>query len=75
MKEEKNATSEYIKAIIQERGLKQNAVAYKAGYSKQMFNYMLNNHRGIKDIDVLRIADALGVTPNELFGITTPEQK
>lgn len=67
---EKNATSKHIKAIIQERRLKQNVVANKAGYSKQMFNYMLNNRREIKDTDVIRIAQALDVTPNELFGIS-----
>ncbi len=68
---EKNATSEYIKEIMKERGLKIKDVAGKIGYSHAMLSYMLGDQRTIKDTDVLRIAETLGVTPNELFGINS----
>lgn len=60
-----------ISHIIEERGLKQCAVAKKAGYSIQTFNAMLNGRRIIKPIDVLAIATALDVTPNDLFAKST----
>ncbi len=66
---EKNATSGFIKEIIKERGLSIKGVAEKIGYSQAMLSYMLGDQRTIKDTDILRIAEALGVTPNELFGI------
>lgn len=63
-----NATlPENIIGIISERGLKQCAVAEKAGFSKQKFNSMLNGRQIIKPCDAMAIADALGVTPNDLF--------
>lgn len=56
-----------IKWIIRDRCLKQSAVAKKAGYSEQQFSSMMNGRKVIKDIDILRIATALGVDANELF--------
>lgn len=55
--------------LIDERGLKQRAVAAKAGYKPQQFNDMLNGRRIIRVIDMLAIANALGVTPNILYGL------
>jgi len=55
------------KRIIWEKGYKQKAIAERAGYSVNVFNAMLNNRRSIIDKDVVRIAQALNVTPNELF--------
>lgn len=63
------------KKIIQERGIKQKAVASKAGYTAQQFSNMLNERKIIECADVLRISAALDVTPNELFGITDNDQK
>ena len=57
------------KRIIEEKGLKQSFVATRACYHVKTFNAMLNGRKVIKDIDVLRIANALEVTPNELFGM------
>lgn len=62
--------AEGARAIINVRGLKQNAVAKKAGYSAKQFNNMLTGRKIITPEDILRIAAALEVTPNELFGIT-----
>ncbi len=63
------------KKIIHERGIKQKVVAEKAGYSAQQFSNMLNRRKVIEWIDVMRISNALGVTPNDLFGITSSDQK
>ena len=63
------------KKIIQERGIKQKVIAEKAGYTEQQFSNMLNGRKIIECVDVWRISEALGVTPNDLFGITSPDQK
>jgi len=65
----KSVTSENIRKIIQDKGLKQIAVAEKAGYSNGKFNNMLNGRKLITDVDVSNIANALGVEPNDLYGI------
>lgn len=64
---------ENIERIIREKGIKQCAVAEKAGYSKQQFNDMLNGRKIIKAVDILTIAQALGVFPNDLYGIKEEE--
>ena len=63
------------KKIIHERGIKQKVVAEKAGYTAQQFSNMLNERKIIECGDVLRISAALDVTPNDLFGITSSNQK
>lgn len=59
---------ENTKRIIEEKGLKKVAVAQKAGYTAQQFSDILNHRKVVKDIDVAAIANALEVTPNDLFG-------
>lgn len=56
-----------IRKIINERGLKQCAIAEKAGYSKQQFNAMLTGRKLITDADILKIIIALEVDANTLF--------
>lgn len=56
-----------IRKIIGERGLKQCAVAERAGYSKQQFNAMLTGRKLITDADILKIIIALDVDANTLF--------
>lgn len=56
-----------VSFIISERGLKQKAVAERAGYSSQQFNDMLNGRKIIKPCDAIAIAEALGVDTNMLF--------
>lgn len=56
-----------IRKIINERGLKQCAIAEKAGYSKQQFNAMLTGRKLITDSDILKIITALDVDANALF--------
>ena len=58
-----------ILKIIQQTGVKQCVIAQRAGYTKQQFSDMLNGRKIIKAMDVLKIAKALNVTPNELYGM------
>ena len=61
--------AENTRNIIKAKGLKNKAVAEKAGYSEQKFSRMLNGQKVIESSDILRISNALDVTPNDLFGI------
>lgn len=61
----------YTKEIIQDKGLKQKSVAVKAGYTDQQLSNLLNGRKIFSAYDILRIANALEVTPNDLFGITS----
>lgn len=56
------------KRIIADKGLKQRAVAAKAGFSEKQFSALMTGRRIIKDVDVMAIAIALDATPNDLFG-------
>lgn len=56
-----------IRRIINERGLKQYAVAEKAGYTKQQFNAMLTGRKLITDVDICKITSVLDVDANALF--------
>lgn len=60
---------ENIVRIINEKGMKQCAVAERAGFSKQQFSDMLNGRKIIKPCDMLAISDVLGVTANDLYGM------
>lgn len=64
-----SVVAENTRRLIKERGLKNNAVAKKAGFSDQQFSAILTHRRVIRDVDVIAIANALEVTPNELFGM------
>ncbi len=63
-----------IRKIINERGLKQCAVAKKAGYTTQQFNDMLKGRKVIRDTDIARITIALEVDANSLFGKMVKER-
>ncbi len=65
--------AENIVKIISSKGLKQSAVAKKAGYSKQQFSDMLNGRRIIRPLDTKAIAIALEVDANELFKVSEQE--
>ena len=64
--------AENTRRIIASRGLKNGAVAALAGFSDKQFSALLCNRRIIRDVDVIAIANALNVTPNELFGFVQP---
>lgn len=63
--------AENIRKIICERGLKQKAVAEKAGYTERTFSDLLCGRKRIDTDDVIRIIRALHVLPNDLYGITS----
>ena len=60
--------------IIEQKGLKQKAVAERAGFTSQQLTDMLKGRKLIKPCDVLALADALGVTANDLFAKTGQER-
>lgn len=62
-----NPIAENVQRIIAEKGLKQNAVAARANFTQTAFNAMLRGRKIIKACDVNSIADALGVSVNELY--------
>ena len=70
----KSIIAERVKRIIDERCLKQGAIGEKAGYDNKKFSNMLNGRKVITDVDVAKIANALEVEPNELYGITVTGQ-
>lgn len=59
--------TENIKNLIMESGMKQKAVAERAGFTEQMMSDMLQGRKVIKAEFVPAICQALGVTPNRLF--------
>ena len=56
-----------IRRIIKDKGLKQCAVAEKAGFSPRLFSSMLNERKFILAEYIPNIATALGVDVNELY--------
>lgn len=67
-------SEEYIKnirKIINDKGLKHKYVAEKAGLKPQDFSNMLNNRKEFKTAYVVPVCNALGITPNDFFGITS----
>ncbi len=60
-----------IKRILNKKGYKQKYIARKAGYSENTMSNIINNRKRINDSDILRIAQALEVTPNDLFGFNS----
>lgn len=61
--------AENIRKIMAEKGFKQKAIAQKAGYTEQQFSNLLCGRKTIEADDVIRITAALGVYPNDLYGI------
>lgn len=58
-----------VKKIIDRNGLKQKAVAAKAGYTEQVFSNLINGRKIMSAYDVIKISSALDVMPNEILGI------
>lgn len=63
-----------VRRIIEQKGLKQGAVARKAGINEKTFNNMLNGRKIIADYDIPKIMNALDITPNEIFGIDSGQK-
>ena len=56
-----------VRKIIDEKGLKQKAVAKKMGWTAQRLNNMLCGRGSIMPSEVQALCIALDVEPNELF--------
>ncbi len=67
-------TADRVRTIIREKGLKQNAVAEKAGFSPKSFNDLLMGRKTFKVEYITPICEVLGVTPNDLYGFETTAQ-
>lgn len=65
----KSIVAENVKRIISEKCFSKGAIAKKAGYDTNKFSNMLHGRKIITDVDVINIANALEVEPNELYGI------
>lgn len=61
-----------IRKEINKRGLKQRYVAERAGFDVRSFNNMLTGRKIILAEYIPVIANALGVTPNDLFDTDQP---
>lgn len=61
-----------VKRYLNMKGLKQKIVAEKAGFGEREFSNMLNGRKVIKAEDIIPIANALGVEPNDIC--KTPDQ-
>jgi len=64
---EVSIVAENTKRIINERGLKQKAVAAKAGYTVKAFSNLMTARKIMTDQDIQAISEALEVSPNDLF--------
>jgi transcriptional regulator with XRE-family HTH domain len=62
-----NLIAQNTKRLIKKKGLLQYFVARQAGFSPGQFSNMMNGRKIISAEDIVKIAEALGVTPNELF--------
>ena len=58
-----------IKRIIEEKGMKQVAIAERAGFTASEFSNMLNGRKLLRAEYIPKIANALGVDLNEIFNI------
>ena len=56
-----------IKRMMRDRGLKQRFIAERAGFEENTFSNMLNGRKIIRAEYIPLIANALGVTANDLF--------
>jgi transcriptional regulator with XRE-family HTH domain len=58
---------EAVKKVIHDKGMKQCVVAERAGFSESEFSNMLNGRKLLRIEHIPRIANALGIEPNDLF--------
>ncbi len=72
MKVQENKYEEILKKIesrIKETGMKQYVVAEKAGFTPNEMSAILNGRKLLRVEHISLIANALGVEPNDLYGI------
>jgi transcriptional regulator with XRE-family HTH domain len=59
--------TENIREIIRKSGLKQCVVAERSGFNEKEFSNILNGRKQLRAEHIPQIANALGVTPNDIF--------
>lgn len=64
-----------IRAVTQEKGLKQKHVAQCAGFSEKEYSALLNGRKTMKAEYIHVIAKALGTTPNRLYALPNDGHK
>lgn len=55
-----------IATIIQDRALKQCTIAHRAGLTPDQFCAVLKKRRKLDANELLRVCDAMGMTPNQV---------
>lgn len=60
-----------VSRIIKEKGVKRSFVAERLGFTCNQFSALMNGRKLIRACDIAAIANALNVTPNELFGVSS----
>lgn len=63
------AVKNRLKEILDERGLKQNWLAERAGVTKQTMSNLINNRFSVSLESAMRIAKALDLTIEDIFHI------
>ncbi len=58
-----------VKSLIDDKGLKQGYVAKRCGFTPQEFSNIVNGRQLLRSEYIPDIAEAIGVTPNEIFGV------
>lgn len=56
-----------VRQVIHDKGMKQCVVAERAGFSEAEFSNMLNGRKLLRIEHIPRIANALGIEPNDWF--------
>lgn len=67
MKKKGNAVLKKLKKIRLAKNMNINEMAAKVGMSKSMYDYIEKGERRLSYRDAKKIAEALGMTPDELF--------
>lgn len=62
-----------IYQVIEEKCLKQSAIAVAAGFTPKSFNALLRKRKAVRPEYIGPICAALGITPNYLFGFDEKE--
>ena len=62
-----SVVAQNLRRIMDDRGFRYRSIAEKAGYSIGQFSSLLNGRRRVTADDIVRIADTLNISPNELF--------
>ena len=56
---------------IEKSGMKKNVIAERAGLTKQKLCDIIAKRRNLDSNEMMRICDAMGISPNELVGYGT----